>query len=384
MNLHNASHEWATRPMDERFWTITEARDHAREVRAVTCEGREPFDTLRLEAVGEGLTLRGESQRPYAVTNWAFGQLCQRVEAPASYMRTLPAPLAADNLNHGLRHAGTADAQMLLRADEEGRPVVLRALTSDYYSRLWDADVLERCIELEARGWRVPPARPARAGMQGVERPATAEDVLRGNKHALSVKVGDPIAPAGIYLSDRDMFVFLIDENTRVSDGTEAGLMRGVFVMNSEVGASSLRVTCFLFRSVCGNHIVWGARNVVDVRLAHRGNIEARAWTALRDNVQRYLETSASEEENVIRAAKRLTLGATQEAVVEAAAKVTRLSARTLTNAYRRVQGDVDGDPTTAWGMTQGLTRYSQLFTRNQDQRDAIDRAAGRLVELAA
>ena len=384
MNLHKAAYQWAKRPADERFWTIREARDHAEAVRARTYEAGETFDALRVEASDGGLVLRTPSSQPYNVTHWSFGQLCQRVAAPASYLRTLPATLAAQNLNHGLAHRAGGDAQMLVRQGENGEAPTLRALTSDVYSRLWDVEVLSRCLALEERGWKVPPARPALGLADDRARPATAEDVLRGNAHSLAIREGDMIAPAGIYVSDRDAFVFLVDEKTRVDDGTEAGLMRGVFVTNSEVGASSLRLTCFLFRAVCGNHIVWDARNVLDVRLRHRGNIEERAWRAFRTDVQRYLEASATEEEGLIRAAKRLTLGATREAVIEAAAKVTGLSERVLGQAYADVRDDVDGDPSTAWGLAQGLTRYSQLATKNQDQRDQVDRAAGRLVELAA
>ena len=322
----------------------------------------------------------------HAVTHRSFGQVCQRVNAPASHLRTLPATLAAQNLNHGLAHRGAGEAQMLLRRGENGHDsATLRALTSDWYSRLWDAEVLERCLELEARGWKVPRARPVLGITGELARPATAEDVLRGNADALSIRESDLVAPAGIYLSDRDLFVFLVDETTRINDGTEAGLMRGLFVTNSEVGAASLRPTCLLFRAVCGNHTVWHARNVLDVRLRHRGNIESRAWHAFRAGVQRYLEASTSEEEGLIRSAKRLKLGATREAVIEVAGKVTALPERTLGLAYDNVRDDVDGDPRTAWGLAQGLTRYPQLATRNQgDRRDQLDRAAGRLVELAA
>jgi len=73
-----------------------------------------------------------------------------------------------------------------------------------------------------------------------------------------SLKVGDKIAPAGLYGSDHDMFAFMVLENRRIEDGTEGGLSRGAFFSNSEVGGGAFRIKSFYYRHVCGNHIVWG------------------------------------------------------------------------------------------------------------------------------
>jgi hypothetical protein len=57
----------------------------------------------------KGLEIIGPTSTPYAPTNWAFGQLCQLAKgpqeqaAPASYLHTLPSPIAADCLNYGLK-----------------------------------------------------------------------------------------------------------------------------------------------------------------------------------------------------------------------------------------------------------------------------------------
>ena len=41
-----------------------------------------------------------------------------------------------------------------------------------------------------------------------------------------------------------------------------------------------------------------------------------------------------------------------------------------------------DGDPRTAWGMANGLTRLSQSLPY-ADERVALDRAAGKVLEMA-
>jgi len=128
-------------------------------------------------------------------------------------------------------------------------PLLLRALTSEQYKRIWNWEVVERLLPLQERGWRVPQARPAFPDQPGA-RPATEADILDDAGFGLSVKVGDMIAPAGLYASAHDMFAFLINEQKRIKDGTEEGLSRGIFFENSEVGDKALRCTTFLYRHV--------------------------------------------------------------------------------------------------------------------------------------
>jgi hypothetical protein len=80
--------------------------------------------------------------------------------------------------------------------------------------------VTERLSELPETGWRVPPARLAQ-GDDRQARPATASDVLddREGGGGLSINLGDMIAPAGLYASDRDMFVFMVNEKNPIEDG---------------------------------------------------------------------------------------------------------------------------------------------------------------------
>ena len=57
------------------------------------------------------------------------------------------------------------------------------------------------------------------------------------------------------------MFLFLVDGNRDLDDPTDAshaGVFRGFILRNSDVGAAALTLDVFLFRAVCGNHIIWG------------------------------------------------------------------------------------------------------------------------------
>ena len=79
-----------------------------------------------------------------------------------------------------------------------------------------------------------------------------------------------------IYGSDRDMFVFLADEENRIvvpnrRNGQSGSLAKGFFVWNSEVGSQSIGAAFFLFDYACSNRIVWGAQDFKEIRITpHR------------------------------------------------------------------------------------------------------------------
>ena len=59
---------------------------------------------------------------PVAPTHWSFGQLCTLIGAPAAYLRQLPAPLSAINLQHRLL-SHRAELVKALEADSGRSPV---------------------------------------------------------------------------------------------------------------------------------------------------------------------------------------------------------------------------------------------------------------------
>jgi hypothetical protein len=391
MNLFKASRQWAERPSDERFSNLQEMYDTCKGYADTAAEAKVAHDDLRVEAVDGEIQLVGKSGHPARFTNWGFGQLCSRAGAPAQYLNRLPATLAAQNLNHGLKllsqkadNPAASDAAYLLFHRDNGT-LILRAFTSQWYSRIWNWQVVEQLMQLP-QGWRVPPARPARADQPGA-RPATAADILtdRDGGGGLSVNIGDMIAPAGLYASDHDMFGFLVNESLRIADGSDQGLSRGFFVENSEVGASAFKLTTFLYRHVCGNHIVWGAKDVNQVRIVHVGDKAiGKSWRQLQATVSDYAETSARDDEQKIARAQTLRLGDGKEDVVEKLFKLHITSRKNFEAAYDTTDSldGVDGDPRTAWGIANGLTRLSQQAAY-ADARTELDRAAGRVLEIS-
>jgi len=387
MELFKASNQWQTRPVDERFWSVQEAMKQCRNYYANSFVDECDYQNLRVEASGDDMKLLTDSKAvdEVKISNYAFGQLCQRgaVSAPASYLRKLPPTLAAQNLNFSLKTSKQEKKASLLMQKVNGSNL-LRASVSDLYERLWNYEIFDQLQELP-RGWRPPPARPAFDDPRA--RPATEADVLAADTGGmLSIKVGDEIAPAGIYASDHDMFVFLINEDNRI----EETLSRGFFLWNSEVGDKSFGYCSFLYNSVCGNHIVWGAQGVIEVRMRHMGEIRSEAFSELQIEMQKYSDSSVSDDQAVIETSKKLTLGASKDQVVAALLGISKkknivgINTRTASKAYEIAEQYTDryGDPNTLWASVNGLTQYSQELP-HADTRNNLDRAAGKLLAIA-
>lgn len=384
MELFKASHQWATRTADQRFWTLEEMLTVCKEYAAQAAESTVPAGSIRTEAADTDVVVLADGGTPARTNHWSFGQLARMAGAPADYLRKLPAQLASDNINCGLRDRSKdqerADLKLMFHANGS---LILRALTSEYYERIWNYEVASQLLGLLPEGWRVPPARPATAG-DPQARPATEADVLenRDGGGGLSINVGDMIAPAGIYASDHDMFVFMVNEDARINDGTPDGLSRGFFVSNSEVGAASLKLTTFLYRHVCGNHIVWGAENVRNLAIRHIGDARERSNYELTSGLDRYANQSAALDEARIAGAKKHLLGTKKEDVLEFIFKRGILGKAQAESAYKLADEVEQLDPRSAWGFAQGVTRLSQESPYG-DARVKLDLAAGRVLQIA-
>jgi hypothetical protein len=263
--------------------------------------------------------------------------------------------------------------------------LTLRCITSEIYSRIWNYQVAEMALALEENyGWRTPPARPC--GLPGVPiRKATQDDILRKSAHKdLGVKVGDDISPSGLYESDHDCFIFQVNEDRAVDAGGGEMLYRGVFWSNSEVGDAKFKGTMFLYDTVCGNHIVWGAKVVGEIAIPHRGNAQEIFREAMA-KATALVDTSAHDDQRRILAAKEFEIAPTRELTVKKIfGKDLGLSKTECENAWvlaTRHAEDHGVEPNTAWGYAAGVTRLSQgVFA---DKRVTMDKAAGRILEMA-
>jgi hypothetical protein len=77
-----------------------------------------------------------------------------------------------------------------------------------------------------------------------------------------------------LYASDRDVFLFLVDdlnpiEAGRLPDGSPDLYFRGFYCWNSEVGAKTLGMASFYLRAVCQNRNLWGVEDFEEITIRH-------------------------------------------------------------------------------------------------------------------
>ena len=160
------SSEWFSRPNNERFLSLG---DLASAVRGRSERSRTRIvetalihvEASRNDPERLSLILPG-AEAPVAPTHWSFGQLAAQVGAPAAYLRQLPAPLAAINLQYGLT-SNRAEQIKTLETDDarSGGRIELRAVTGPDYGRIYDHELVEAVQRIAGNGtgdtrWKVP------------------------------------------------------------------------------------------------------------------------------------------------------------------------------------------------------------------------------------
>lgn len=369
--LTQAFDQWCNRPADQRFNSLEslhEAVIHHREVavEAENVEVRKLALTVGEAADGTRVPmLRGENGQQAEFTHYSFGQMARRLSAPAAYLRTLSPGLACANLNERIRNIDAIDAAKLEHDEEadatgsnllfaQNGSLVLRAITSPKYKRIWNYEITSRLLALTQQH---PEWQPAPAAFDGSR---------------------------GLYASEKDIFCFLVDNDRRIFESLPGGgLGRGFFVSNSEVGDASFRITTFLYEYVCGNHRVWGASGVQEIRIPHIGNADERAFGKLTLELRKYADTSATETEAKIEAMRRMTLGATKDQVLDALFKldVPKSLAR-QSIALAEVEEAKYGTPTSVWALTGAMTQIARDLP-NADERVKMERLAGKVMKIA-
>src|SRR5688572_18978999 len=144
-----AHREWATRPPDERYASVHALHEAARARRYRTRERTIDTGEFRTTAVAkDALVLDEASGRQAALTHWSFEQLAAIAGAPPKYLRTLPAAIASDAINHGLRRQSREQQQLLVDRDD---PWTIHAITSPRYARVHHDELAGRVLDLMAQ-----------------------------------------------------------------------------------------------------------------------------------------------------------------------------------------------------------------------------------------
>ena len=232
-------------------------------------------------------------------------------------------------------------------------------MTGPRYGRIWNDDVVRELIDRFGDGvagdFKVP-------GTWG--RPLDQVDIKNTT----------------LYAGDRDMFVFLADENNRIElpgrrDGKTGELARGFFISNSETGAGTLRVKTFLFDYVCANRIVWGAHELEDIAIRHTASAPDRFIDEVAPALLAYSNAAAGNINQVLRGAQVAKIDKVDKFLA------TRFGPRIAARIEHAHVIDEGRPIETIWDAVTGATAYARSIPWTSE-RVEMETLAGDMLEL--
>ena len=378
------SSQWYNRPDDEKYLSL-DAMLAAKRVDAQSMSSR-IVNTHRLQITGdfdEANPSRGEITIDYAdenrdehnnvPTNWSFGQLAQLAGAPAGYLRDLPAPLAAEALSWGLKF--NRGKELIKVFGERGHGGELRAATGPDYGRIYDWEILDpikKLVDQSGGRWKVP-------GM------------MTGSRDGMAVY--DPEIPVTtdtttLFASDRDVFVFLVDDRNPIEVGTLANgepdlMFRGFYAWNSETGSKTAGIAAMYLRGVCMNRNLWGVENFHEIKIRHTKFAPDRFAQEARPALQSFANGATSTFVEGVMAAKAAKIAKDDDGRLDFLTKRAGLSGRMAKAAAARHLIEEGRPVETVWDAAQAITAIARDIP-HQDARIEIERKAGALLEKVA
>lgn len=368
------SSEWFSRPDDERFLSLTELYDavktRADRATARTVESRAVrVDASRDNAERLSLIVPGQEE-PIAPTHWSFGQLCSLVGAPATYMRQLPAPLAGINLQHGLL---SHRAEWVKTLETEDGRVELRAVTGPDYGRIWDHELVAAVMKIAGNGvgdtmWKVP---------------GTLDWATMTHNPFVDVTKDNTT----LYASDRDVFLFLVDdthpiEAGRLPNGEPDLYFRGFYCWNSEVGSKTLGIASFYLRAVCLNRNLWGVENFEEITIRHSKFAAQRFAHEAAPALRSFANSSPAPFIAGIKAARERIVAHNDEDR-ESFLRRRGFSKAETGKIIETVLQEEGRPPESIFDFVQGMTAHARTKT-NQDTRLELEGKAKTLLERAS
>jgi hypothetical protein len=375
------SSQWYNRPDDQKFLSIDEMLTYKKaDAKSLTSR---IVDTHRLNIIGtpdEKNPSRGSITVEYddengrenmnTPTNWSFGQLSQLAGAPSGYLRNLPAELAADNLMWGLRYNRGKELIKTYGGNAAGSD--LRAATGPDYGRIFDHEIIEPIKNLvdDSNGrWKV-------AGQ------------MTGMKDGLAVydpEVPVTLATTTLFASDRDVFIFLVDDRNPIEVGKLANgepdlMFRGFYAWNSETGSKTAGIAAMYLRGVCMNRNLWGVENFHEIKIKHTKFAPDRFAQEARPALQSFANGSTAQFVQGVADAKAAIIAKDNDDRLDFLTRRGGLS-QTLAKAAAARHIKEEGRPVSSvWDAVQAITAIARDIP-HQDDRIALEKKGGALLD---
>lgn len=377
------SMQWMSRPADQRFLSLDALHDYKREFWEGSFQSRSRTADVELLAPSGALTPEDlhkltvgvkidtpeiQQVREIAPTHHAFTQLCALGKTPSQFMRELPSPLVVDVLGWRLRHAREVEEIKLY-----GGATQLYAATGPDYGRIPDFECVEAVRQVAGSGrgerrWKIPGVIDWGSHMYDPEAPVTGESTT-------------------LYASDRDVFMFLVDDRNpievgRLADGSPDLMFRGFYLQNSEMGTRSLKLAAFYLRAVCMNRNLWGVEHFEDLTIRHTRLAPDRWLQQCVPTLNAYADGSAQKLIAGVAAAKAAKVADDHAGAVEFLAQ-RKFSAARITAVLEQGEKEEGHPPRTAWDMAQAITANARLVP-NTDDRLTLEIEARKILDKVA
>jgi hypothetical protein len=193
-----------------------------------------------------------------------------------------------------------------------------------------------------------------------------------------------------LFASDRDVFLFLVDDTHpveigKLDNGDPDYVFRGFYAWNSEVGARTAGAASFFLRGICQNRNLWGVEDFQEIRIRHTKFGPHRWAREAAPALARYANASPSKLIASVTAAKQalLTDKTDEKDVLATLIEKTGLSKPTAVKVMETAERE-EGHPTVSvWDFCQGITAVARSVP-HQDSRLDLETIASKLMKKAA
>jgi hypothetical protein len=251
----------------------------------------------------------------------------------------------------------------------------LRAATGPDYGRIFDWEILEpvkQLVDQSGGRWKVP-------GM------------MTGSRDGMAVY--DPEIPVSmdtttLFASDRDVFVFLVDDRNPIEIGTLANgepdlIFRGFYCWNSETGSRTAGIAAMYLRGVCMNRNLWGVENFHEIKIRHTKFAPDRFAHEARPALESFAHGATATFVEGVQAAKAAKVAKDDDQRLEFLVKRAGLSGRMAKAANARHLEEEGRPVESVWDAAQAITAIARDIP-HQDARIQVERKASALLEKVA
>ena len=190
-----------------------------------------------------------------------------------------------------------------------------------------------------------------------------------------------------LYASDRDVFLFLVDdthpiEAGRLPNGDPDLYFHGFYCWNSEVESKTFGIASFYLRAVCVNRKIWGAEDFQEISIRHSKFATQRFAHEAVPALRRFANSSPAPFVAGIRAAREQIV-ASQDDERESFLRKRGFSKSDTAKIISTVLEEEDHPPESVFDFVQGITALAR-GKPHQDARLELEGKAKQLLDRVA